>query len=33
MHGAGKSEWTDENHRVIAKYVGEYKYGIKEGFG
>lgn len=33
MHGAGKSEWFDANGKTSAKYIGEYHYGIKEGYG
>lgn len=33
MHGAGKSEWKNQNNQIIAIYIGQYKNGIKEGFG
>jgi hypothetical protein len=33
MHGTGKSEWKNNSGVTIAKYVGQYKEGIKEGFG
>lgn len=33
MHGAGKSEWLDDDGNTVASYIGEYNNGIKEGFG
>jgi hypothetical protein len=33
MHGSGKSEWKNDKGILLAKYIGEYCEGIKEGFG
>ncbi len=33
MHGSGHNKWFDERSQIIAEYKGEYKDGIKEGYG
>jgi hypothetical protein len=33
MHGNGVSTWNDENGQVIGSYLGQYKSGLKHGYG
>jgi hypothetical protein len=33
MHGNGVSTWIDEKGQIIGSYIGQYKYGLKHGYG
>ena len=33
MHGTGASEWNDEKGEVIGSYLGQYRQGLKHGYG
>lgn len=33
MHGAGKSIYYDTDGRASESYIGEFKNGLKDGFG
>lgn len=33
MHGAGQVQYYDENNQPSDRYVGEFKKGIKHGYG
>jgi hypothetical protein len=33
MHGNGVSTWFDGHQKVIGVYIGEYKKGLKDGYG
>jgi hypothetical protein len=33
MHGSGCSKWINSRNQIIGKYYGEYKHGVKNGYG
>ena len=33
MHGTGISTWMDNKGEIIGSYIGQYKNGLKHGYG